>query len=134
MTKQELAESIRKSVKWLKQSDGGCVTLKMDDTLAICVGWQNGFDEDDETVIHSKSDPTWGIVCGIKAYNTDCMRTDYDYISSPFSAKGKVYDTTVAVSLDDESFKRLVDYQWEEYEMLSKFKIAKNGEVLSQLR
>lgn len=134
MNKEELAEGIRKSVEWLRQADNGCVTLKLNDILAVCVGWQNGFDEDDESIIHSKSDPTWGIVCGIKAYNTDNMRTDYDYISSPFSMKGNVYDTTTSVPLDDKSFERLVDYQWEEYEILSKFKIEKNGEVLSQLR
>lgn len=39
MTKIELAKKIKKAVEALVASENGCVTIKLDDNLAICVGW-----------------------------------------------------------------------------------------------
>lgn len=67
-TPKTLAKEIKSAVKWLKKEDCGCVTLKLNGTLAVCVGWSDGFDPDDETVIHSKTSPTYGICAAIKAW------------------------------------------------------------------
>ena len=48
-TAETLAEEIKAAVEWLKEEDCGCVTLKLNGTLAVCVGWSDGFDPDDET-------------------------------------------------------------------------------------
>ena len=66
-TPDTLAKEIKSAVEWLKEEDCGCVTLKLNGTLAVCIGWSNGFDPEDETVIHSKTSPTWAICGGIIA-------------------------------------------------------------------
>ena len=46
-TPETLAERIKSAVEWLKEEDCGCVTLKLNGTLAVCVGWSDGFDPED---------------------------------------------------------------------------------------
>ena len=96
-TPETLAEEIKSAVEWLKEEDCGCVTLKLNGTLAVCVGWSNGFDPEDETVIHSKTEPTWAICAAIKAWGSDDLRTDLDYIDSPYYEDGSVYDTEQSI-------------------------------------
>jgi hypothetical protein len=48
ITPETLAKEIKSAVEWLKEKDCGCVTLKLNGTLAVCVGWSDGFDPDDE--------------------------------------------------------------------------------------
>ena len=43
MTKQELAKEIKSAVEWLINEDCGCSTIKLDDKLAVCVGWLDGY-------------------------------------------------------------------------------------------
>ncbi|MBR3242270.1 MAG: hypothetical protein IKG72_13025 [Bacillus sp. (in: Bacteria)] len=38
----EVATFIKESVEWLIREDCGCCTHKLDDRLAICVGWPAG--------------------------------------------------------------------------------------------
>ena len=83
LNKQKLVKEIKSSVEWLINEDCGCVTIKLDDTLAVCVGWSDGYDVTDTDVIHSKQSPTWCINAGIKVWTSDSMRTDYDFINSP---------------------------------------------------
>ena len=65
MTKQELAKKIKEAVEYFEQDERGCYTLKLDDKLAICVGWLDGYDVTDTSVIHSKTEPTWCVNAGI---------------------------------------------------------------------
>lgn len=51
-TIDNVAKWIKESTDWLIDKQQGCCTLKLDDTLAICVGWSNGFgDEPREDLI-----------------------------------------------------------------------------------
>ena len=47
-TPETLAEEIKSAVEWLAEEDCGCVTLKLNGTLAVCIGWSDGFYPDDE--------------------------------------------------------------------------------------
>ena len=99
MTKQKLAKEIKYAVEWLIKEDCGCVTIKLDDTLAVCVGWSDGYDVTDTDVIHSKQSPTWCINAGIKVWTSDSMRTDNDFINSTnYDDTEDVWDTDVAIS------------------------------------
>lgn len=65
---------------------------KLDDRLAIFVGWSDGFDPSDDDVIHGPYDPTYGMVAGIKVWTSDDMWTDYDYLNYPYMMNGTIYD------------------------------------------
>lgn len=125
-TPETLAKEIKSAVEWLKEEDCGCVTLKLDDRLAVCVGWSDGFDPDDETVIHSKSSPTCAICAAIKVWTTDDMRTDIDWIDAPYYEDGGVYDTEQSIC-PDENYEWLAESFLNEFDILKEMDINENG-------
>ena len=128
MTKQELAKEIKSAVEWLIKEDCGCSTIKLNDRLAVCVG-SDGYDVDDDMAIHSKSHPTWCINAGIKVWTSDDLRTDFDWINSPYEEGGEVWDDDCSVSLD-EDYESLAEFFLKEYETLSAMTIAKDGKIV----
>ena len=102
MKKQELAQEIKSAVEWLIKEDCGCSTIKLDDRLAVCVGWSDGYNESDEMVIHSKGSPTFCINAGIKVWTSDDLRTDFDWINGPYKEDGEVLDNDCSVSPNED--------------------------------
>lgn len=125
-TVKTLAKEIKAAVKWLKEKDHGCVTLKLSGTLAVCIGWSDGFDPDDETVIHSKTSPTYAICAAIKAWGSDSMRTDLDWIDAPYYEDGSIYETEQSIS-PDENYKWLAENFLNDYDILKEMDIDENG-------
>ena len=125
-TVKTLAKEIKAAVKWLKEEDHGCVTLKLDGTLAVCVGWSDGFDPYDETVIHSKTSPTYAICAAIKAWGSDSMRTDLDWIDAPYYEDESIYDTEQSIS-PDQNYKWLAENFLKDYDILKEMDIDENG-------
>ena len=125
-TVKTLKKGIKAAVKWLKEEDRGCVTLKLDGTLAVCVGWSDGFDPDDETVIHSKTSPTYAICAAIKAWGSDSMRIDLDWIDAPYYEDGSIYDTEQSIS-PDQNYKWLAENFLKDYDILKEMDIDENG-------
>ena len=121
-TTETLAEEIKSAVEWLKKEDCGCVTLKLNGTLAVCVGWSDGFDPEDKTVIHSKTESTWAICAAIKSWGSDDLRTDLDYIDAPYYEDGSVYDTEESISPDE-------NYEWIAKNFLDEFDILKEMDI-----
>lgn len=126
-TPETLAKEIKSAVEWLKEEDCGCVTLKLNGTLAICVGWSDGFDPDDDTVIHSKSSPTCAICAAIKAWGSDDLRTDLDYIDAPYYEDGSVYDIEQSIYPDDEDYAWLATHFLNEFDILKEMDIDEKG-------
>lgn len=126
-TIETLAKGIESAVEWLKTEDCGCVTLKLDDRLAVCVGWSDGFDPEDETVIHSKTEPTWAICAAIKAWGSDDLRTDLDYIDAPYYEDGSVYDTEMTVYPDDKYYLWVATNFLNEFDTLKELDIDEKG-------
>ena len=125
-TVKTLKKEIKSAVEWLKEEDRGCVTLKLDGTLAVCVGWSDGFDPDDETVIHSKTSPTYAICAAIKVWGSDSMRIDLDWIDAPYYEDGSIYDTEQSIS-PDQNYKWLAENFLKDYDILKKMDIDENG-------
>lgn len=125
-TVKTLVKEIKAAVKWLKEENHGCVTLKLNGTLAICVGWSDGFNPDDETVIHSKTSPTYAICAAIKAWGSDSMRTDLDWINAPYYEDGSIYDTEQSIS-PDQNYKWLAENFLKDYDILKEMDIDENG-------
>lgn len=121
-TKETLAKEIKEAVEYLKEQECGCVTLKLDDVLAVCVGWSDGFDSRDETVIHSKENSSYAICAAIKVWTSDDMRTDFDWINMPYYEDDSVYDTELSISPDE-------DYEWLATNFLDEFNVLKEMDI-----
>lgn len=135
MTTKELAKEIKKAVEALVASDNGCSTIKLDDNLAICVGWSNGFDPKDKGVFHSKTDPTFCLVAGLKVWTSDDLRTDYDWINFPFFENQEVLDVEVTIS-DTQNYEILANWLLTEYnDLIASYKIvSKDGLIKSKIK
>lgn len=127
-TPDTLAKEIKSAVEWLKEEDCGCVTLKLDDRLAVCVGWSNGFDPDDTAVIHSKTEKTYAICTAIKVWTSDNMRTDFEYINMPWYEDGSAYDTECLIS-PDENYELLAKTLLTEYGKMKDLGIDEKGRI-----
>lgn len=126
-TPETLAKEIKSAVEWLVKEDlCGCITLKLNRTLAVCVGWSDGFDPNDETVIHSKSSPTWAICAAIKVWTSDSLRTDFVYINAPYYEDGSVYDTEESI-YPDENYEWLAESFLDEFDILKEMDIDEKG-------
>ena len=121
-TPDTLAEEIKSAVEWLEEEDCGCVTIKLNGTLAVCVGWSDGFDPNDETVIHSKTEPTWAICAAIKAGGSEDLGTDLDWINARDYDAGSVYDTEMSIYPDE-------NYEWVATNFLNEFDALKELDI-----
>lgn len=131
MQTKQLSQWLKDSVNWLIDHQEGCSTYKLDDHLAVCVGWSGGYeDEPDESLIQAIDDLTFAINAAIKVWTSDSMRTDLDYINVPYYENGDVVDTTVSIS-EDEDYDKLAEYFLEEYERLKDLEIRDDGLIIS---
>ena len=129
-TKEELAKALKEAVEWCVNQDMGCVTLKLDDKLAVCVGWLPGYGEEKrDDVIQSKEEPDFAINAGIKVWTSDDMRTDYEFINMPYYDNGEVLATDVSIE-SDEDYDKLAEYFLKEYEGMKDLEIEEDGHII----
>lgn len=132
----EIAKWIERTVRWLVSEDCGMGTYDLGRGLAICVGWLDGYDENDNLVIHSTHEPSWAIVAGIKVPSSDYMSTDFEFVNFPYFDNGDIWDTMVSIE-PDEDYKYLARYLLEEYYDIVKYLdehncyIEDDGEIVS---
>lgn len=109
------AQWIKDSIEWLKSMDCGCCTVQFTRNTQLAIGWTDGYDPEEPLVIHSKENPSWVISIEVKALEGDDMKTDLDWLTSPYIAEGEnegtVFKLSVTPSENDdyeEDFKYLV--------------------------
>lgn len=128
-TMDNVAKWLEESKNWLIDNQQGCCTLKLDDRLAICVGWSAGYGEEErEDVIQAIDNLDHAIVAGVKVWTSDDMRTDFEFINFPYKENGDVYDDTMSLS-EDEDFDWLAEVLVTDYEALEGLEISKDGLV-----
>ena len=128
-TMDNVAKWLEESKNWLIDNQQGCCTLKLDDRLAICVGWSAGYGEEErEDVIQAIDNLDHAIVAGVKVWTSDDMRTDFEFINFPYKENGDVYDDTMSLS-EDEDFDWLAEVLVTDYEALEGLEISKYGLV-----
>lgn len=126
-TMDNVAKWLKESTDWLIDNQQGCCTLKLDDRLAICVGWSNGFgDEPRKDVIQAIDNLDYAVVAGVKVWTSDDMRTDFDFINFPYCKGGDVYDDTYTIA-KNEDFNWLANALITNYEVLEGLEIDKDG-------
>lgn len=88
---------LNNSIKWLKENDQGCCSYKLlGGDLALYCGWEADYDVNDKTVIHSKSEPEYAIVVGVKVRNDfDC--SDYQSLNFPCYEDGECWDCSLSI-------------------------------------
>lgn len=130
LNKQEVATFIKGSVEWLQKEQMGCCRYKLDDHLAIFVGWSGGYGEEKRyDVIQAKDNPDYAINAGIKVWTSDDMWTDYDWLNFPYYENGDVLDMDCAIS-PQEDWERVTDYLLKMYYEVSHLKLANDGMIL----
>ena len=131
MQTKQLSQWLKDSVNWLIDHQEGCGTYKLDDRLAVCVGWSGGYeDEPDESLIQGIDDLTFAINAAIKVWTSDDMRTDLDYINVPYYENGDVIDIGISIS-KNEDYDKLAEYFLKEYEGLKDLEIRDDGLIIS---
>lgn len=127
----KIAKFVKESVEWLQKEQLGCCHYKLDDHLAVVVGWSAGYgDEVRDDVIQAKDNPDYGINAGIKVWTSDYMLTDYDWINFPYREDdGEVWDMGFGIEPNDDYelvAKSLLDMYYE----VNGFTIADDGKIL----
>jgi hypothetical protein len=142
--KNEIVKFVKESVEWLVAEQQGCCTYKLDDHLAICVGWSAGYGEEERNdVIQAKDDPDYGINVGIKVWTSDAsMLTDYDWINFPYYENGDVIDMSLAIAYKDDiadgllesvDYKPLVDTLLRWYDEVKDLELDDKGLILKEV-
>ena len=73
-------------------------------------------------MIHSKTEPTYAICAAIKAWGSDDLGTDLDWINAPYYEDGSVYDTEEFISPDE-------NYEWIATNFLNEFDVLKEMDI-----
>lgn len=129
---QKASAFIKESVEWLLSQERGCCHIRLTENTQLAVGWENGFDPKDSSVIHSKSEPTWCICVGIKALEGDDMKTDFEYLTTPYVAdgddKGEVFSNLEMPLSHEDDYEKTFEYLIGEYvSLLKEYKVQKDG-------
>ncbi len=115
LNKNKIAQFVQESVEWLVKNQEGCCRYKLDDHLAIFVGWSAGYGKEKRNdVIQAKDDPDYGINVGIKVWTSDDMWTDFDWLNFPYYENGDVLDMSLSIAYKDDIADGLlesVDYE-----------------------
>lgn len=131
--KKEIAKFIRESVEWLQKEQQGCCTYKLDDYLAVCVGWSAGYgDEKRNDVIQAKDNYDWGINVGIKVWTSDYMQTDFDWLNFPYEEDGDVWDMGLAIA-PNENYGKIAGDLLKWYDEVKEFDFDNSGMILREV-
>lgn len=126
----KLAKFIEEAVEGLKAGEGTNYRYKFDDRFALFVGWSEGYDEDDYTIIHSEEDPEFAIVAGIKVWTSDDMWIDFDWLNFPYYENGDVIDNMQSIS-PEEDYHKLAQMFLDDYnDDYKDLKVTKAGLVV----
>lgn len=130
----EITKFLKDSVKWLRKLQEGCCTYKLDEHLAICVGWSAGYgDEKRNDVIQAKDSYDWGINAGIKVWTSDsAMLTDYDWVNFPFEEDGEVWDLGISIA-PKEKYEKIAKWLLEQYEAMQDLELNDKGMILREV-
>jgi hypothetical protein len=129
--KDKIAKFVKESVEWLQEMQQGCCRYKLDDHLAVFVGWSAGYGEEKRyDVIQAKDYPDYGINVGIKVWTSDDLWTDYDWLNFPYRAEdGEVWDMGMSIAPND-NYEHIADDLLRMYDEAKWFRLADDGKIL----
>lgn len=141
--RNKIAKFVKESVEWLQEEQEGCCRYKLDDHLAIFVGWSAGYGKEKRNdVIQAKDDPDYGINVGLKVWTSDDMWTDFDWLNFPYYENGDVLDMGLAVAYKDDiadgllesvDYKPLADALLRWYDEVKDLELDDTGLILKEV-
>ena len=132
--KNEIVKFIKESVEWLQKEQCGCCRYKLDDHLAIFVGWSSGYgNEKRDDVIQAKDDLDWGITVGIKVWTSDYMQTDFDWLNFPYYDDGEVLDMCESIA-SNANYNKIANTLLKWYGEVKDITLADDGKILKDDR
>jgi hypothetical protein len=131
MKMSKISQFIKESVEWLVENQEGCCHYRLNDHLAICVGWSAGYGEEKrDDVIQGIDEPDFAIDAGVKVWTSDAsMLTDYDWINFPYYKDGDVLDMDCSIS-PQEDYERVAKYLLGMYNEVKDFDMTDDGMIL----
>lgn len=130
MNVNKIAQFIKESVEYLVNNQCGNCRYKLDDHLAIFVGWGSGYgNEKRDDVIQANHEFDWGINAGIKVWTSDDMWCDYEWVNFPYYENGDVLDMDCTIS-PQEDYERVAKYLLKMYNEVKEFDITDKGMIL----
>ena len=134
LTTRTVAKFIEESVEWLVEEQEGCCHYKLDDHLAICVGWSAGYgDKKRDDVIQGTDEPDFGINVGLKVWTSDAwMLTDYDWINFPYEEDGDVLDMGLSVA-PNANYENLANSMLEWYDEVKDLEMNDDGKIIEEV-
>ena len=127
---EEVRNYLAEAIDSLKNGGEGCWTHKLDDRLAICVGWEEDYgNEVRDDVIQSKTNLDYAIVAAIKVWTSDDMRTDIEYINYPYYRDGDIIDIGVSIE-PNEDLNKLAEYFVESYNQIRDLEMTEDGCII----
>ena len=127
--KNEITKFIKESVEWLIKEQCGCCCYKLDEHLAILVGWSEGYGEEKRNyLIQAKDSLDFAINVGIKVWTSDDLLTDFDWVNFPYYENGDVLDMSLSV-VPNESYDKLTDILLEWYDEIKDLDITDEGMI-----
>ena len=129
--KNEIAKFLKESVEWLVANQQGCCRHKLDDHLAVFVGWSGGYEkEKQDDIIQANDDLTYAINAGIKVWTSDSMWTDYDWLNFPYRADdGEVWDMGFSIN-PNENYEFAAESLLGWYDDAKYLRLADDGKIL----
>jgi hypothetical protein len=128
----KIVKFVKESVEWLIEEQQGCCHYKLDDHLAVCVGWSSGYGEETrDDVIQAKDDPNWAIDAGVKVWTSDYTLTDFDFINFPYYENGDVCDMSVSIT-PKEDYESVADTLLKWYNDVKDFTLDDDGKILRE--
>lgn len=129
-TIKEIIKFIDESVRGLKNDEATNYRLKLDDKLAIFVGWSAGYgDEKDDSIIQSEEDYDYGVNVGIKVWTSDDMWSDFDILNFPYYSDGEVLDMSISLS-PDYNAKEIANDLVKWYEQVKDLDMTEDGLII----
>lgn len=130
--KNKIAKFVKKSVEWLIKEQQGCCTYRLDDHLAVCVGWSGGYGEEDRNyLIQAKDNPDYAINVGIKVWTSDYMQTDFDWLNFPYEEDGDVWDMSLGIEPND-NYEDIADMMLKWYDEVKDLELNNDGLILEE--
>ena len=130
--RNEVAKFVKESVEWLQKEQQGCCCYKLDEHLAICVGWSGGYgDEKRDDIIQASDSFDWGINVGIKVWTSDYMQTDYDWLNFPYYESGDVLDMGFSIAPND-NYELITDDLLKWYDEVKDLEMNDSGKIIEE--
>lgn len=132
--KNKIAKFIKESVDWLLAEQQGCCRHKLDDHLAVFVGWSAGYgNEKRDDVIQAKDNLDYGINVGLKVWTSDDLWTDFDWLNFPYYDDGEVLDMSESIT-PYEDYNQIADVLLKWYDEVKNIVLADDGRILEDDR